>query len=77
MRELESIDVNDLDQVREACSHSEEYDMPLVGYNEDGEMVLVEVTEECVITTTYQKNGWIRKDYTYTDGYSEQLFERD
>lgn len=48
----------------------------LFGKNSDGENVIVERYEDCILTVTFQRNDWIRKDYFYDDGTVEELFTR-
>ena len=45
------------------------------GTNEDGEDVSISVYNDTIIVVTYQNNGWVRKNFYYSDGSSEELFE--
>ena len=47
-----------------------------VGHNEEGEDTLMSVSNGDITVTTFQKNGWIRKDVYFRDGVSETLFDR-
>lgn len=76
MATAKSFNPNDLRQVRELCRDWLAYPMPLAGTNEDGEDTLMEVCEGFILVRTFQSNGWVRKDYYYTDGVVEELFER-
>lgn len=67
---------NDLNQIEWLVENEEKFDMPLSGLNEDGEETLTYITDEYVMVETFQSNGWIRKNYYYTDGYCEEMFER-
>lgn len=67
---------NDLDQIKWLVENEEKFDMPLSGVNEEGESTLTCITDEYVVVETFQSNGWIRKNYYYTDGYCEEMFER-
>lgn len=39
------------------------------GVNEDGETVDLMIYPDGLTVLTYQKNGWVRKDYYDADGY--------
>lgn len=52
---------------------------PLAGKNSDGENVIVEHGQDeqkFFKLTTSQKNGWLRINYIYEDGTSEELYEK-
>lgn len=46
-----------------------------VGQNEEGEDMMVSVSHGDLTVTTFQKNGWTRKDVYFREGVSETLFE--
>ena len=46
------------------------------GLSEHGEMVLISVFKDRIITNTCQKNGWMRKNIYHRDGTTEELYER-
>ena len=46
------------------------------GKNEDGEDVYISIFRDKIVTTTSQRNGWLRKNIYYRDGSSEEMFER-
>lgn len=46
----------------------------LCGVNEDKENVIVSIDEECATIRTFQKNGFIRTNVYYKDGFSEELY---
>lgn len=75
--EAVKIDPNDVKQTRKLVESRNDFDGPLAGKNEEGEDVIVEVMEDCVLFTTMQDNGWMRLTYCYPDGTSEELYERD
>lgn len=54
-------------------------DLPLVGANENDEVILVCLVdmdgEKVIKWTTYQNNGWIRINYYWNDGTGEELYE--
>lgn len=70
------VKLNDIKWVGEAIRDFQKYDQPLVGKNDEGEDVITEVTEDCIITVTFQSNGWICKNYYYADGYVEEMYSR-
>lgn len=72
----EEFNPNDLFQLTQMIDMADQLDMPLVGENEDGDMVMTEVTQEFVKITTYQQNGWVRVNYFYTDGTVEELYDK-
>lgn len=41
------------------------------GTNENGEEVIVGIAKDSVCITTYQSNGWVRKNFYNADGYFE------
>ena len=47
-----------------------------LGVNADGDNVLVSIDENLASIRTFQKNGWIRINIYYRDGFSEELYER-
>ena len=48
-----------------------------IGQNEKGETVTISIFHDKIITKTYQDNGWIRTNYYYRDGSSEELFDKE
>lgn len=66
----------DMLQLTQMIDMADRFDMPLVGENGDGEMVMTEATSEFVKITTYQHNGWVRVNYFYTDGTVDELYEK-
>lgn len=41
------------------------------GTNEDGEDVLVSIAPDSIVVSTFQSNGWVRKNYYGKDGLPE------
>ena len=41
---------------------------PFVGTNDDGERITISIGTNIILLTTYQKNGWIRKNYFDANG---------
>ena len=48
----------------------------LCGTNQDGEKVIVQKQKSCIATITSQNNGWLRKNYYYPNGDTEEMYER-
>jgi len=55
--------------------------LPIGAENEDGEPVIIEGGrtdgERWFKLTTSQNNGWLRINYIWENGLSEELFEKD
>ncbi len=45
------------------------------GENTDHEQVLVSVAQDSIAVTTFQLNGWTRKNVYWRDGTIEELFD--
>ena len=69
-------DPDDLEQIKQLVDNSDEFEMPLIGVNEDGESTMTEVTDKFVLVKTFQDNGWLRNNYYYPDGCCEELYSR-
>ena len=41
------------------------------GVNEEGEDVLVSIARDGIVVSTFQKNGWLRKNYYDENGYAD------
>lgn len=39
------------------------------GVNEDGEDVLVSIARDSIVVSTFQKNGWVRKNFYDENGF--------
>ena len=50
-------------------------EFPFSGNNENLEETMISVAKERIDVTTYQHNGWIRRNVYWRDGTSEELFE--
>lgn len=48
----------------------------LYGVNQDGEKVIVQKQRTCIATTTSQDNNWLRINYYYPDGSTEETYRR-
>lgn len=42
---------------------------PFGGANEAGEDVLVSIAHDSIVVSTFQKNGWLRKNYYDENGF--------
>lgn len=51
------------------------YAFPLVGENEDGESVYVEICPDRIRVETTQRNDWIRVNVYWRDGLTEELYD--
>ncbi len=40
------------------------------GVNEEGEDVLVSIARDSIVISTFQKNGWLRKNFYDENGFS-------
>lgn len=45
------------------------------GTNDKKNIVIVKVTDNELIITTCQDNGWLRKNIYYRDGTTEEIYE--
>lgn len=52
-------------------------DTMMCGENKEGENVIIQrLGLKCYCVSTMQNNGWIRKNYFYSDGSTEETYER-
>lgn len=54
-------------------------DFPIAGKNENGENVMIEHydgDDPYFKVTTFQNNNWVRINYYYEDGSTEEIYER-
>lgn len=47
------------------------------GTNEEGEDVYISIFPDKVVTSTFQHNGWTRKNIYYRDGTREELYSKE
>lgn len=52
----------------------EDFNQMLIGKNEDGEMACVSISEDNIMISTHQKNGWVRENVYWRDGTVEEFF---
>lgn len=69
-------DPTDIEQIEWLVQNEDKFPMPLTGVNEDSETTITEITDEFVCVMTFQENGWIRRNYYYTDGTCEEFYDR-
>lgn len=48
----------------------------LHGINSEGESVIVQKKKDYILTITSQSNGWLRKNYYYSNGDYEETYEK-
>ncbi len=68
-------DSTDLEGMRKIMDDYHDYKYPFIGKNQDGEATTIAVFEDTIVLLTYQSNKWVRKNYYYRDGSSEETFE--
>lgn len=70
------VDFSDYAQRNEVMQKYSGYTYPFSGENSEGEKVLISVTTESIVVTTFQHNGWLRKNTYYANSYStEEAFD--
>ena len=42
---------------------------PFTGENTEGELILISIFPDKIVTATYQSNGWIRNNFFDENGY--------
>lgn len=74
--EIEIMDWSDLGHLQNLMDiYGETTDEPFYGHNEIGEQISITICPNVIILGTFQNNGWYRKNYFYSDGTCEELFE--
>lgn len=68
------IDTGDLNGMRKIMEEHGGSKTPFFGENAEGEKIMISVFNDHIVTDTYQKNGWIRRNNYHEDGTSEELF---
>lgn len=68
-------DSRDLEGMRKIMDDYHSYEYPFIGKNQDGEDTTLAVFKDTIVLLTYQSNRWVRKNYYYRDGSSEETFE--
>lgn len=70
-----SFNSRDLEGMCKIMDDYHSYDYPFFGKNQYGEDTTISVFDDKIIVLTYQSNRWVRKNYYYRDGSSEETFE--
>jgi len=73
---LVDINPDDWESMLNLMENEANYPEPMVGKNENGENVIVEICKDHIQTRTHQKNDWVRVNIYYDDGNVEELYER-
>ncbi len=69
-----SVDPTDLAGLDQLRKDADKYPTWMFGMNEEGEDVMISVTEEAVTVVTFQQNHWVRRN-VYRPDCQEELFE--
>ena len=70
-------DSTDTALLRQLMKEHGDSQFPFFGTNEDGETIEISIIHDGIVLRTFQRNGWIRKNYFDKDGYLEgETFER-
>lgn len=70
-----TVDPTDLEGLRKIMDEHGDSKFPFFGDNEQLEEVMISVAKERIDVTTYQHNGWVRRDVYWRDGTREELYE--
>lgn len=68
-------DPSDLEGMRNIMAQHGDSEMPFFGHTEDGEKIIISVFKDKIVTETFQRNGWLRKNVYDWDGTREELFQ--
>lgn len=66
-----SVDFGNPAEVKKANEKYKNIGYMLSSVNQNGEKQLISFSEECVIVTTFQHNGWARENCYDVNGYCE------
>lgn len=69
------IDPNDWDGMLALMERADEFHIPYMGNNNEGELIQIKISHDNISVDTYQQNGRIRRNIYYKDHTSEELFE--
>ena len=64
-----------MELTKELAKNHNGYDTMLVGRNIDEETMELHILSDHIVIVTYQHNHWIRKNYYWTDGTVEEIFD--
>lgn len=69
------INFSDLSSMRSLMEKYGNSELPFSGENDQGEMVVISIFPDRIISNTYQLNGWVRINTLWADGTIEQTFD--
>lgn len=69
------INFSDLSSMRSLMGKYGNFELPFSGENDHGELVVISIFPDRIISNTYQLNGWVRLDTLWEDGTIEQTFD--
>ena len=76
MDQIQIDDWSDLDYLQTLMDkYGESTDEDFFGKNQNGEDIRIAIHPDRIILVTYQENGWVRKNYYWADGTTEELFD--
>ena len=55
-------------------NHKEHAEL-LIGTNDNGETITLYITHDNILLVTYQNNHWIRHNYYWMDGTTEEIYD--
>ena len=67
--------LDDFASMKKLMENHKEYPTMLIGRNENGETTELHILSDHILLVTYQNNHWIRKNYYWEDGTTEELFK--
>ena len=70
------IDFTDTSKLYELMDNASRDTSLLVGENEEGERVFVDIQKDAIVTKTEQSNGWTRINIYGRDGIFSESYER-
>lgn len=71
------IDLTDLKASRKLMDELGESKTMFFGRNAYGETTCTSITHESIVMETYQDNGWIRQNWLYYNGDTEEHYHRE
>lgn len=69
------VNPRDWDGMLELMDRFDEFKVPYMGENENGEFVQISVNKDNITVVTNQDNGWVRQNIYYRDFTTEELFD--
>ena len=74
-REIQ-FDPHDWKGMSELRARADEFKVPCVGKNEEGESVWISINHDNITVQTFQKNGWIRTNVYWDDYNVEETYDK-